>query len=88
MASKKSKIAQQQQNAAREIQQAQQRTTGDSNLPSHSRQTSVGSQSIVVSPVIHSATTYSTGLAGSSSDVSTATERRVNNVCLSFLSLG
>jgi len=88
MASKKSKIAQQQQNAVRQIQQAQQRTTQDSNLPGHSRQTSVVGQPTVMSPVIHSATTYSFGPAGSSSDVSTTAERRVNNVCLSFLSLG
>jgi len=84
MASKK---AQQQQNAARQIQQAQQRTTGDSNSPSHSQQTSVVGHPTLSPTVIPSPTSYPTGLAGPSSDVSTA-ERRVKNVCLSFLSIG
>jgi len=87
MASKKSKIAQQQQNAARQIQQAQQRTIGDGSLPSHSRQTSVVGQPTVMSAVMPSPTSYPTGLAGPSNDVSIA-ERRVKNVCLSSLSLG
>lgn len=85
MASRKSNFIQQ-QNAVRQIQQAQQRTTGDGVLPSHSRQTSATDLPTVTSTVIPSPMSYPTGpplppISAGSSDNPAIAERKIRTVC-------